>query len=102
MSCVNRISRTVLLLLSLASTVGFSMDLLTGVSPDLVAFFNAHETLTFKCLTSSQDIPWESVNDDYCDCDDGSDEPGTNACAAGQFYCANQGYEPKFLSSASP
>jgi hypothetical protein len=30
----------------------------------------------FTCLTSGEKISWEFVNDDYCDCKDGSDEPG--------------------------
>lgn len=29
-------------------------------------------------------VPWERVNDDFCDCPDGSDEPGTSACAKGE------------------
>ena len=35
-------------------------------------------------------LPRDAVNDDFCDCDDGSDEPGTGACAgsgATLFYC---------------
>lgn len=30
----------------------------------------------FTCLTSGEVVPWEFVNDDYCDCKDGTDEPG--------------------------
>jgi protein kinase C substrate 80K-H len=37
-------------------------------------------------------IPIEHLNDDYCDCADGSDEPGTNACLGGSFTCQNFGF----------
>lgn len=33
----------------------------------------------FKCLDKSAEVPWEKLNDDYCDCSDGSDETFTNA-----------------------
>ena len=39
----------------------------------------------FRCLDSNQRFPMSYVNDDYCDCDDGSDEPGTSACSNGRF-----------------
>lgn len=44
-----------------------------------------------------------AVNDDYCDCPDGSDEPGTSACEGrphAYFYCRNDGHIPaRILSS---
>lgn len=44
----------------------------------------------FKCLDRSIEIAWEKLNDNYCDCQDGTDETLTNACANGKFYCTKQ------------
>lgn len=44
----------------------------------------------FRCLDGSKEIAWERLNDDFCDCRDGSDETFTNACANGKFYCTKQ------------
>jgi alpha-glucosidase len=33
----------------------------------------------FKCLDDGKEISWDRLNDDYCDCSDGSDETFTNA-----------------------
>lgn len=44
----------------------------------------------FKCLHSSEEIAYGRVNDNYCDCQDGSDEPSTAACHNGRFYCSFQ------------
>lgn len=45
----------------------------------------------FRCLSSTRQIAWSRMNDDYCDCpEDGSDEPGTGACDRGRFYCRFQ------------
>ncbi|KAG7670253.1 hypothetical protein KSW81_008387 [Nannochloris sp. 'desiccata'] len=54
----------------------------------------------FSCFDGSETIPASHINDAFCDCLDGSDEPGTSACPNGKFYCANIGSEPLRLNSS--
>nr|CAH0098543.1 unnamed protein product [Daphnia galeata] len=54
----------------------------------------------FTCLDGSATFPFRYVNDDYCDCQDGSDEPGTSACPNGSFYCRNLGHEAMIVPSS--
>jgi len=69
-----------------------------GVSLTNRIFYNL--SLEFTCLDSSKTISFNFVNDDYCDCADGSDEPGTSACFNGIFFCLNSGLKPKNILSS--
>ena len=68
-----------------------------GVPPSLDA---AYAATPFKCLDTKLAIDAARVNDDYCDCADGTDEPGTSACANGRFYCVNKQYRGKYVPSS--
>lgn len=54
-----------------------------GVDPELAIHYQ--NKMEFKCIDSNKIFPINFVNDDYCDCDDGSDEPGTSACPNGRW-----------------
>lgn len=45
-------------------------------------------------------LSFSQVNDDICDCPDGSDEPGTAACSGNWFHCRNEGHIPGKLPSS--
>ncbi|KAM7492197.1 hypothetical protein LguiA_035118 [Lonicera macranthoides] len=53
-----------------------------------------------KCKDGSNSFSRDRINDNFCDCLDGTDEPGTSACPAGKFYCRNVGSTPQFLFSS--
>merc|ERR1719318_299565 len=69
-----------------------------GVRVELASFYNP--ATDFKCLDGSNIITFIQVNDDYCDCEDGSDEPGTSACPNGKFYCENKGHRALVIHSS--
>ena len=66
-----------------------SLSKIIGVDSKSRYLYVPNEDNLFKCMSSDKMIPFEWINDNFCDCDqDGSDEPGTEACQNGRFYCS--------------
>ncbi|CAI5743368.1 unnamed protein product [Hyaloperonospora brassicae] len=75
---------------------------LHGVAPSDEQKFLGRD---FLCVVGgrSEYLPISRVNDDFCDCDAGDDEPGTSACshvATSAFYCANNGFFAKKIHTS--
>lgn len=64
-----------------------------GVHIKTTKFYLADKNNKFTCLVEKELIDFEKVNDDYCDCNDGTDEPSTDACPNGVFYCESDIYK---------
>ncbi|KAK4438753.1 Glucosidase 2 subunit beta [Sesamum alatum] len=68
-----------------------------GIHPLDEKYYDAE---LIKCKDGSKSFTRDRLNDNFCDCADGTDEPGTSACPAGRFYCRNTGSTPTFLFSS--
>ena len=64
------------ILLALPLSALAAVDKTHGVPPSLLAKYAPSSKSTWTCLDGSKEIAWSAVNDDFCDCPDGSDEPG--------------------------
>ncbi|OHT11026.1 hypothetical protein TRFO_19414 [Tritrichomonas foetus] len=69
-----------------------------GVPPSLDQKYSSHideKSGTFTCFDNTKKIPLSKLNDNYRDCNDGSDEPGTSLGPTDvNFYCRNENYIP--------
>ncbi|KAL9584049.1 MAG: hypothetical protein Q9212_002348 [Teloschistes hypoglaucus] len=109
------------LLLTTAIRSSFSAEVSRprGVSPEHAKFYKAADV--FTCISNpSVNLSPSQINDDYCDCPDGSDEPGTSACsylsdlspsyasdlssdndsrsiALPGYYCKNKGHQSGYV-----
>ncbi|KAL8962741.1 MAG: hypothetical protein Q9193_000900 [Seirophora villosa] len=90
-----------------------------GIGPEHAKFYKSPDI--FTCISNpSVTVSVSQINDDFCDCPDGSDEPGTSACsylsdlspsyvsdlssdnasrsiALPGFYCKNKGHQPAYV-----
>lgn len=91
------------LILAIAS-LGAAKSIL-GVPPQMESLYKPDSNGNWHCiLDPSHVIRFDQINDNFCDCPDGSDEPGTNACeftfeSPKMFYCANEGFLPNFIEN---
>ncbi|GLJ45245.1 hypothetical protein SUGI_0952310, partial [Cryptomeria japonica] len=88
-----------LLLLGLFAFTGYSLYVprLLGIDPNEKEYF---QSTRIMCKDGSKTFPRDRLNDNFCDCTDGTDEPGTSACPEGKFYCTNTGHAPIQLFSS--
>jgi len=75
---------------------------LRGIAPDEQAkYAAASPDGAFQCADGSgAGLKITALNDEFCDCRDGSDEPGTGACAGSHntlFHCSNEGSTPQLI-----
>uniref|UniRef100_A0A0E0FK18 Glucosidase 2 subunit beta n=1 Tax=Oryza nivara TaxID=4536 RepID=A0A0E0FK18_ORYNI len=88
-----------LLLLRISASAAASrppLDTL-GIPPQDEAYFRGG---VIRCRDGSGRFARDKLNDDFCDCPDGTDEPGTSACPEGKFYCQNAGHSPITIFSS--
>lgn len=75
-----------------------------GVKPEDQHLYKVENGKWACLLDPSIVLDSSQINDDICDCPDGSDEPGTAACShlrgkSNGFYCANEGYFPGYIEN---
>lgn len=76
---------------------GATAPLLRGVEP---GSYLTKAPKTLCANGSGGPFVAQAINDQFCDCFDGSDEPGTSACShllgvSLKFYCPNKGHIPQ-------
>ncbi|KAM3967075.1 glucosidase 2 subunit beta [Aphomia sociella] len=95
---ISRFHSTLLIICSFLLYVQSDVPRPRGVSLSKLSLYSP--TKDFTCFDGTVTIPFSHVNDDYCDCFDGSDEPGTSACLNGVFHCTNAGHRSQNIPSS--
>ncbi|KAK7362466.1 hypothetical protein VNO77_04580 [Canavalia gladiata] len=73
-------------------------DPFLGIAPEDDKYYKSSDVI--RCKDGSGKFNKAQLNDDFCDCPDGTDEPGTSACPGGRFFCRNVGHVPVYLFSS--
>jgi len=65
-----------------------TLSAIAGVNPNQRHLYGPNSNGNFRCLQSGEEVPFDEVNDDFCDCGDLTDEPSTGACGPNSvFHC---------------
>lgn len=84
-----------------SASVTAEKELVLGVAPEDYNYYKKLlSSSSIRCKDGSKKFTKSQLNDDFCDCPDASDEPGTSACPNGQFHCNNAGHIPLLLYSS--
>mmetsp|Transcript_145 Transcript_145/g.336 ORF Transcript_145/g.336 Transcript_145/m.336 type:complete len:378 (-) Transcript_145:702-1835(-) len=91
-----------ILLLSLSIVLG-PVRAITGAPEDFEERLRSAKVICGEAgsfVKAATVVSEDIVNDDFCDCEDGSDEPGTSACSNGRFLCRLDGVNGRYLKAS--
>ncbi|CAO1427766.1 unnamed protein product [Diamesa tonsa] len=87
-------------IIALSDVVLSDVPRIRGVALSKASLYKETKNNEFLCLDGKKTIKFSQLNDDFCDCQDNSDEPGTAACPTGKFHCTNAGFKPMTIQSS--
>lgn len=77
-----------------------TLVILFSVTTIVISHSTEHRCILRDNPTVPVVLPPSRLNDDYCDCQDGTDETRTSACPNGTFTCTNAGHRSTKIPSS--